>query len=239
MSAKKKTEKNHIAEAKAALVKAALDHVMFDGWGAQTLAAAIEDSGVDPTLANQACPRGAVDLAIAFHRQGDAAMVVALEASDLGELRFRDRIALGVRLRLETVAENREAVRRGAALFALPQRAGDGAGLIWGTADLIWQTLGDTSEDLNWYTKRATLSGVYSATLLFWLGDDSDGFSATWAFLDRRIDDVMQFESFKAKVRDNPLVKSFMAGPGRIFDHIKAPKHHAQSDLPGHLSEKG
>ncbi|MCP5089255.1 MAG: COQ9 family protein [Rhodobacteraceae bacterium] len=212
---------------------------MFDGWGSETLAAAIEDSGVDPTLAGQACPRGGIDLAVAFHRQGDAAMVEALQAAKMEEMRYRDRIALGVRQRLEAVAENREAVRRGVALFALPLHAGDGAGLIWGTSDAIWNVLGDTSRDVNWYTKRATLSGVYSATVLFWLGDDSPGYAETWAFLDRRIDDVMQIESFKAKVRGNPLFKSFMAGPGRLFDHIKAPSDNAQSDLPGYVSDKG
>ncbi len=239
MVAKKKTEENHIAEARAALVSAALDHVMFDGWGPGTLAAAVEDSGVDPTLAKQVCPRGALDLAVAFHRRGDSAMVTAMEASKLGEMRYRDRIAQGVRLRLEAVAADREAVRRGVALFALPQHAGEGASLIWGTCGLIWKTLGDSSEDINWYSKRATLSGVYSATLLFWLGDNSEGFADTWAFLDRRIDDVMRFESFKAKMRGNPLVKGFMAGPGRILDHIRAPKPGPTEGLPGHLGDKG
>ncbi|MCP5072381.1 MAG: COQ9 family protein [Rhodobacteraceae bacterium] len=212
---------------------------MFDGWGPETLAAAIADSGIDSTLAGQACPRGAIDLAVAFHRQGDVQMIEALLTADIGELRYRDRIARGVRLRLEAVSENREVVRRGVALFALPQHAGEGASLVWGTSDAIWNTLGDTSQDVNWYTKRATLSGVYSATALFWLGDDSPGFADTWAFLDRRIDDVMQIESFKAKVRGNALFRGFMAGPGRILDHIKAPDPKAQSDLPGHVSDKG
>jgi len=234
-----KTEENHIDEARNALLDAAMIHVMFDGWGPETLKMAIADSGVDTALAALACPRGAIDLAVAFHRRGDAQMMAALQATDMDEIRFRDRIALGVRLRLETVAMDREAVRRGATLFALPQNASDGAALIWGTSDLIWKTLGDTSQDVNWYTKRATLSAVYSACVLYWLGDESEDFADTWEFLDRRIDNVMQFEKLKANLKNNPLVKGFMAGPGRILDQIKAPSTHVQADLPGHISNKG
>ncbi len=232
-----KTEADHIEEARARLLDAALIHVMFDGWSPETLKMAIADSGVDPALAQLACPRGAIDLAVAFHKRGDRQMVAAMQAADMEALRYKDRIALGVRLRLEAVAQDREAVRRGVTLFALPQHAAEGATLIWGTCDLIWNTLGDTSEDVNWYTKRATLSAVYSATVLFWLGDESEDFTDTWAFLDRRIDNVMQIEKLKAGLRKNPLVQGFMAGPGRLLDQIKAPSPKTPTDLPGHISK--
>ncbi len=216
--------------AAARLLEAALNHVAFDGWSETTYRAAIADSGVDAGLARALFPRGGVDLAIAYHRQGDQAMREALAARDLSSLRFRERVALAVRLRIEAV-EDREAVRRGTTLFALPQHAAEGAGLIWGTADAIWTALGDTSEDLNWYTKRATLSGVYSATVLFWLGDDSPGHQATWEFLDRRIEDVMRFEKLKAQMRDNPLSRAVMSGPLRFLDRIRKPS--AAPGLPG------
>ena len=237
MTDQKKTEENHTAEARARLVDAALDHVMFDGWSAETLAAAIADSKVDPGLAQQACPRGAIDLAAAFHRTGDQAMIVALDEADKSGLRFRDKITLAVRLRIEAVAPNREAVRKGASLFALPQNASEGAALIWGTCDHIWSALGDTSEDVNWYTKRATLSGVYSATVLFWLGDESEGFKDTWAFLDRRIENVMQFETLKANLKKNPLIQGFMNGPGRILDQVRAPSAARRTDMPGYTGD--
>lgn len=217
---------------KQKLLGAALPHVPFDGWSDATFRAAVEDLGADPALARAACPRGALDLAVAFHNQGDAAMVARLGVGDLGALRFRDRIAAAVRYRIEAVAD-REIVRRGTALFALPQHAPEGARLIWGTADLIWNTLGDTSDDINWYTKRATLSGVYSSTVLYWLGDDSPDHMATWAFLDRRIDDVMQIEKLKAKARKSPTISRLMAGPNMLLSRIRAPKQGEASDLPG------
>lgn len=214
------------------LLDAALTHVPFDGWSETTFAAAITDTGTDEALARAVCPRGAVDLALAYHARGDAAMLARIDATDLSALRFRDRIASAVRFRLEAV-EDREVVRRGVALFSLPHHAGDGARAVWGTVDAIWTALGDTSDDVNWYSKRATLSAVYSATLLFWLGDDSPDRQATWAFLDRRIDNVMQIETLKARLRDTPALKPLLAAPEWLFGRIRAPQRSPREDLPG------
>ena len=212
------------------LLDAALAHVPFDGWSDETFQAAIRDAGVAPGLARGLCPRGAADLAIAYHRRGDAQMVRRLAQADLGQMRFRDRIAAAVRYRLEAVGD-RELVRRGMTLFSLPQYAPDGARLLWETCDLIWTALGDNSDDINWYTKRATLSGVYSATVLYWLGDDSEDHAATWAFLDRRIEDVMRFETFKANMRANPGLMRLLKGPLDVLGRIRAPK--PGGDMPG------
>lgn len=215
-----------------ALLDAALPHVAFDGWTDTTFSAAAADSGIDPTLARAVCPRGSVDLALAAHARGDAEMRARIAGADLEGMRFRDRIAAAVRMRLEA-AGDREVVRKGAVLFALPQYAPDGARAIWQTCDAIWTALGDTSDDVNWYTKRATLSGVYSSTLLFWLGDDSEGAAATWAFLDRRIDNVMQFEKIKADARKSPFLKPFLAGPEWLARQIKAPGRGRMQGFPG------
>ena len=217
------------ATTRESLLEAALPHVVFDGWSEATLKAAARDIGVEPSLARVLFPRGAVDLAVAYHQRGDRAMLAGLAAADLAAMRFRDKVRLAVRLRLE--AAERDLVRRGSALFALPQHLATGAGLVWGTADAIWRALGDTSQDLNWYSKRATLSAVYSATALYWLGDESDGHKATWEFLDRRIEGVMRFEKTKADFRASALGKA-LAGPMKIFDRIKAPAP-VPADLPG------
>ena len=214
------------------LLNAALLHVPFDGWTAVSFDAAIADTGIEPVLARTICPRGAVDLALAFHDRGDCAMLERIEAADFDAMRFRDRIAAAVRFRLEAV-EDKELVRRGVTLFALPQYAGDGTKAIWHTCGLIWEALGDASEDVNWYTKRATLAGVYSATVLYWLGDDSPDHQATWAFLDRRIENVMQIEKLKAHVRNNAALKPLLAGPNWLLSQIHAPKRSADNDLPG------
>ncbi len=233
MSDTRKSESDHIEIAREKLLTAALDHVVFDGWSATTLTAAIRDSGLDAGLAAQALPRGAIDLALAFHRSGDRAMLAALTDKDWGDVRFRDRISGAVRIRLEQLADRKEEVRRAASLFAVPTNIADGGAAIWGTADHIWTALGDTSEDVNWYSKRTTLSAVYSATVLYWLGDDSPGHQATWEFLDRRIDNVMGIEKAKAKMRQVPIARDLMAAQARFFEWVKAPKQDAPDDLPG------
>ncbi|MCC1492026.1 COQ9 family protein [Cognatishimia sp. F0-27] len=216
------------------LLDAALMHVPFDGWSETTFRAAVADIDMNMTVARGLFPRGAVDLAVAYHRRGDAAMIARIEATDLTGMRFRDKVIFAVRARLEAVSD-REAVRRGTTLFALPLYAPDGAKLVWGTADAIWTALGDTSQDFNWYSKRATLSAVYSATVLYWLGDDSLDNQATWGFLDRRIEDVMRFEKVKAGVAKNPVLAKLMAGPAKVLSRMQAPPAD-KGGLPGRWS---
>lgn len=215
--------------AKARVLDAALPHAAFDGWSETTLQAAIDDSQTPPALARALFPRGGIDLAVAYHQSGDRALREALAAMDLSETRYTARVALAVKLRLQSA--DRELVRRGTTLFALPQHAAEGTRLIWATADTIWTALGDTSTDVNWYSKRATLSAVYGATVLFWLGDQSEDSAETWAFLDRRLANVMQFEKTKAALQNNPLAKTLMAGPLKLLKNLRAPN--PSPDLPG------
>ncbi len=217
---------------RATLLDAIMPHVPFDGWTPEAFAAAAADADMTLADAKTVCPRGAVDLAIAFHLEGDAQMVTAIKEADLSEMRFRDKVAFAIRARLDAV-DDKEAVRRGSTLFALPIYGADGAKLIWGTADAIWTALGDTSRDINWYTKRATLSGVYASTVLYWLGDYSSDQHATDAFIARRIGDVMQFEMVKAQVNNSKLFKPFLAPLSHLAGMVKAPARGPRTDVPG------
>lgn len=218
--------------AKARLLQAALTHVPFEGWTAAAFEAAAADAGMSVAEARAVCPRGVVDLARAYHLQGDAALLAAVEAEDLSGLRYSEKVARAVWLRIAATPD-KEVVRRGTVLFAQPHLVVDGAQLIWGTADAIWEALGDTSEDVNWYSKRAILSGVIGSTVLFWLGDDSAEHGATRDFLDRRIEDVMRFEKIKADIRANPLLSRIVTPLERIGGQIRRPARVPKVDLPG------
>lgn len=213
-----------------ALLDAALPHVAFDGWSPETFKATCEDAGLSQADAQAYAPRGALDLAVAFHRRGDAAMVAKLGETDLTGMRFRDKVATALRIRLEQMPD-REAVRRATTLFSLPMHAAEGAKLIWETADHVWNALGDTSQDGNWYSKRAILSGVWGSTVLYWLGDDSAGSADTHTFIDRRIEDVMKFEQLKGQLQKNPLTKPLMEMHQAFWSRMRAPG--TRSDLPG------
>lgn len=218
--------------ARLRLLDAILPHVAFDGWSDTAFAAAVADTGMTMAEARALCPRRAVDLAVAFHTAGDAAMVAAVAAANLSGMRYRDKVIFAIRARINAITD-KEAVRRGAALFALPHMAAEGARLTWGTADAIWRALGDTSVDINWYTKRATLSGVWAAVVLYWLGDDSLNAQATDDFVARRIDDVMRIEKVKAQVNTNAMLRPILAPINKVMGMVKAPKGAPPADMPG------
>lgn len=211
-----------------ALLDAAVAHVPFDGWSPTTFSVAVAEVGIDPAHAKTICPRGSADLAVAYHLRGDAKMTATLADVDLTDMRFRDRVVHGIKLRL--AGADKEIVRRGSSLFALPHMAPEGAKLIWGTADAICNALGDKSDDVNWYTKRATLSAVYGSVVLYWLGDDGTGIDD---FIDRRIENVMQFEKVKAQVNDSAILKPFTRILASLTSTIKAPTRTPNIDLPG------
>ena len=173
------------------LIDAVVTHVPFDGWGDKALLTAAQDLGVDPGLARNAFPGGAIEL-IDFHsRLADRRMVADFEQADKTGLKLREKVALAVRLRLSSNSAHREAIRRALTTLALPVNAPLAARLLYRTVDAIWYGLGDRSTDYNFYTKRMLLAGVYSATLLYWINDKSAESVETWAFLDRRIAEVM------------------------------------------------
>lgn len=218
-------DQSHLDVAREALIEAALPHVPFDGWSGEALRRALVATGQDGATAELLFPRGGVDMALAFHDLMDQRLAAELAETDLSRMRISDRVSHAVRRRIELVEDHREAVRRGATLFGLPLYAAEGAQAIWRTADIIWNACGDTAVDYNWYTKRAILSSVYSATVLYWLGDESGGHASTWAFLDRRIGDVMQFEKTKAMLAKNPFARTAFWGPMQVLKLVRAPTH--------------
>ncbi|MEM1385411.1 MAG: COQ9 family protein [Pseudomonadota bacterium] len=222
---------DHLSSARQRLIEAALPHVVFDGWSRASLSQAVQETGIDQATADLAFPRGGVDMAIGFHRMMDDALVAELDGAELARMRIRERITHAVRRRIELIAPHREAVRRAATLLALPIYTPLGMRAIWDTADRIWTACGDTATDYNWYTKRAILTSVYSATVLYWLGDDSSESAASWSFLDRRIEDVMQFEKTKAAVEKNPLARAALWGPMQVLGMVRAPRRRAESGL--------
>jgi ubiquinone biosynthesis protein COQ9 len=185
---------------KDALLVAALEHVAFDGWGRQALAAAARDMELDPTTARRLFPRGGESLLDAFDDWADRQMLTRLEALDVGQMRQRDRIVAAIRARLEALAPYREATRRAIAARALPAVAMGGFQNLWRTVDRMWLAAGDTKDDgMSVYTKRLSLAGIYTTTLLYWLEDTSLDQEDTWAFLDRRIDGVMRLQTMRRR----------------------------------------
>lgn len=192
---------DHLAEIRARVLSEALPNAAFDGWSARLMQESAKTAGVSHGDMRLAFPKGALDLVDYFLSEGDRQMEDALSKTDLASLKIRERITLAVRLRLEADMPYREALRRAITTAALPTSGGLGPRTLYRTVDAIWRAIGDTSTDFNFYSKRAVLAGVYSSTVLHWFSDEIEDFADTWAFLDRRIENVMQFEKAKAGVK--------------------------------------
>ena len=215
MSAEREFDAVHDRER---LLLAVLAHVPFDGWSNAALAKGCADAGLDRDGWRAHFPGGVPDVVEYFHAYTDEKMEQVLVAENLATMKIRDRISAAIRVRLELLARHREAVRRTCAYFTLPQNIPLGLKCLGKTVDGIWRAIGDEATDFSFYTKRASLAGVYSATLLYWLDDDSDGFTATFAFLERRIADVMELHKARERFTRGfdefaELIGSFFSRP--------------------------
>jgi ubiquinone biosynthesis protein COQ9 len=177
------------------------ENAVFDGWTRQAVDAAAAQLGVDPVQACLAMPKTQAGMIDVYIQEVDRALEAWFTPERLAGMKIREKIRSLVWRRLEIQAPAREAVRRALAILAMPQNVPLALRISWRTADVMWRIAGDTSTDFNHYTKRLTLGGVYGSTLVVWLDDQSEGFAETAAFLDRRIDDVMQIEKWKAQWR--------------------------------------
>jgi len=176
-------------------------HAAFDGWRAQAVAMAAAEKGVDADIAALAFADGAVDMIDAWFASIDARMIDTLPPEELAAMSIRKKIIALIEARLTLLAPDREALRRAIAILALPTNAVRAGKLGWRAADVMWRAAGDTATDLAHYSKRTTLTAVYAATLLVFVDDESEGQADSRAFLARRIENVMQFEKLKAKVK--------------------------------------
>jgi len=205
-------------ELRAALADALPAHAVFEGWSDAALSGAAAELGVPADRAALCFPGGAVDMIDTWFASIDARMAAALDERGVRAMKIRDRIRTAVITRLDDAASHPDALRRALAILARPDHVALAARLGWRAADAMWRACGDVSVDFAWYSKRATLAAVYAATMLAWMDDESEGFSDTRAFLDRRIDDVMKVETLKARLRPSP---DRMFSPARFLGRLR------------------
>ena len=187
---------------KAAVLEAALPQAAFDGFTDRVLETAATDAGVSAAELTRLFPEGPLALVEFYSLSVDKEMDERLAAMDLPSMKIRARIAEAVKTRLAILRRHKEAARRAAALLSLPMHAGLAARLMYRSVDAMWRAAGDTATDFNFYSKRGILAGVYGSTLVRWFADASPDEAATNEFLAARIENVMQFEKFKAKAKD-------------------------------------
>lgn len=186
------------------IMVAALEDVTFDGWQWSVIEAAAERIGADDgwgeDMAFAVFPNKMEDVMAFFSEWADRQMLVALENENLEELPVRERIKRAVWARFEVLEPHKEAVRAATSYWLVPTRKAQAAKLVWKSADVIWDWAGDTADDYNHYTKRLLLGGVMTSTSVAWLNDKSEDHAESYAFLERRIGNVLKIGGATGKI---------------------------------------
>jgi ubiquinone biosynthesis protein COQ9 len=195
------------------ILEATLPNVIFDGWSNQSLRDGTSMAGYDSHTAFRAFPGGIPELVDHFSDWADRRMLEELAKHDLEAMKVRERITLAIRSRLEVLEPHEDAVRRAITFLALPNNVAQGARMVYRTVDAMWYAAGDTATDFNYYTKRGLLAAVLTSTTLYWLNDQSEDKRDTWAFLDRRIADVMRVGRTTGR----------LSGLGNLIAHFPSP----------------
>lgn len=209
-------------EVRAALAPIIARNAAFDGWSKVAVEMAASQAGVDPVIAALAFDGGAMAMIDGWFAHVDHTMIAACPSEKLGAMKIREKITSLIEARLAAMEADRESLRRALSILAMPQNMARAAQLGWRAADHMWRAAGDTSVDYNYYTKRSILAGIYAASLLVFVNDESDNHAETSAFLARRIEGIMRFEKTKARFTRNaerrPSLARFV---GRLRYHAR------------------
>lgn len=179
------------------ILNACVPHIRNHGFTQQTLSLGARDAGYLPISTNL-FPRGAFDLVVFWLVRSRLGLKGRVEENGLAQQWDEQRFGSGRRVRalvLERLRMNAEEGIVGKwtealALMAQPSCVPASLAELHRLSDEIWYLAGDTAVDTSWYTKRASLSAVYSSTELYQTQDDSPGLVDTERFLDSRLKDA-------------------------------------------------
>eukprot|EP01112_Ceratiomyxa_fruticulosa_P009774 TRINITY_DN2563_c0_g1_i1.p1 TRINITY_DN2563_c0_g1~~TRINITY_DN2563_c0_g1_i1.p1 ORF type:complete len:309 (+),score=50.97 TRINITY_DN2563_c0_g1_i1:137-1063(+) len=192
------TEHKTFEDPRPKILNASLPHVHKHGWTIEALSLGAKDVGL-PMIANGLFPNGPIHLVHHFVDKCNKEMAIELGKSKehLATLRFKDKIGFGVKMRLRMIQPFINHWPQAMALLAHPPNIPDSLHHLYLLVDEIWHHSGDKATDFSWYTKRATLAGIYTSSELFMVSDTSENFQDTMGFVDRRLDDVIAFSKFR------------------------------------------
>jgi len=217
-------------------IKAAEDRVLDEairlapgeGWTQLMTRLAGRAAGLSEGETEFVLPRGPADLAALLSRRHDARALIALDQLDGPAMKMRERIAAALEARIDAAGADEAASRRLAGFLALPPNLALGGRLAWESADVLWRWAGDTATDENHYSKRALLAGILTGAIAVRL---SSGRGAALRFADRRIADVMRFETWKARTRLKP--QALLGRAAAALGQLRYGRKTAGDDGPG------
>ncbi|XP_029009603.1 ubiquinone biosynthesis protein COQ9, mitochondrial [Betta splendens] len=191
----------------ARILTSALEFVPLHGWTMEAIAAGAEKLGLS-TASTGMFDNGAGDLVLHFIAHCNSRLTEILAEQhkqvQLGQAepqKTADFLRVAIETRLRMYIPYIDTWPKAMSLLLLPHNIPDSLKHLSTLVDDIWYYAGDRSTDMNWYTKRAALMGIYNTTELVILQDSSPDFQDTWNFLDNRIQDVVNMASTAKQVQ--------------------------------------
>jgi ubiquinone biosynthesis protein COQ9 len=183
---------NSISLLRDQILLAALPMVETHGWTWKVVIDAASACKIQNGLETSIFPNGIVDVVAHFSDYTDRQMLKKLSKLPSSSLRSKDKVRVAVMTRYDVLENHKGAVKAASAFWAIPAHLIQGQRVLWRSSDRIWTWAGDTSTDYNRQTKRAMLSSILMGTTMVWIGDESENYIVTQAFLDRRLENVME-----------------------------------------------
>ncbi|XP_062246488.1 ubiquinone biosynthesis protein COQ9, mitochondrial isoform X2 [Platichthys flesus] len=191
----------------ARILTASLEFVPLHGWSKEAIASGAETLGLSSASTGM-FHNGSGDLVLHFIAQCNSQLTEILAEQHkqvtLGHAEpkktadfLRDAVETRLRMHIPYIETWPQAM----SILLLPHNIPDSLKHLSTLVDDIWYYAGDRSTDMNWYTKRAALTGIYNTTELVMVQDSSPDFQDTWNFLDNRIQDVVNMASTAKQVQ--------------------------------------
>ncbi|MEG3348875.1 COQ9 family protein [Novacetimonas sp. GS1] len=198
------------ASAASCLLPPALDHSpardaalrrMMQGAGQRewSMATVRQVAGDDADLL---FPGGIAEVAEAYFDLADRDMQAAAHGFHSRKLSRRVRAA--IMFRLHDASGYRPAVRHALSVLMVPGHTRLLARSLARSVNAIWAAAEDDSQGVTYLTKRASLTGIYVSTLLFWLARGGN-MATVEEFLDRRLADIARITRLKNRLMGRPF----------------------------------
>ena len=183
---------------KQKILISAKKHIVFDGWSKKIIESISLDLRIKENEIYKIFPPGYLDILKFYFKETEKNMIKETKNKiNLISLRTHERIYEIILLRLKININDQELIRKTLVFLSKPKHNRLGLKYLYKTVDNIWYLAGDNSTNFNFYTKRIILASIYSATVLYWLNDNSENKINTNNFLLARLKNTSIFSKVK------------------------------------------
>ncbi|WP_236869874.1 COQ9 family protein [Candidatus Bandiella numerosa] len=178
----------NIKQLKNDVLFSVIEILPYEAFDINIISKACKNIGLQSEYASLLFPNGRAEFLEVFRDYIDEIMVERIK-NELSEVKsITSRIFESLKIRFEILDKYKIIIPKIIAFYSMPWNHLKLYPYTWKSMNLIWRTAGnDKSTDFNYYTKRGLLTGVYWATLLYWLSDESTNYESTHDFLNRKL----------------------------------------------------